>query len=262
MIMQTDSSTVYNKRAESFVTLIVSYTDQIEDYEKRNYNECMTCLGFIAALLAAIGTILVVLPSLKNVDEPIVYLAVAFIFMLIPAVITIFMYNFSMNCRRSAILRGYMQFLEEQLNESLCETSMLYHSVLFSDEIVFFPVNRYGPIALAIALLCLFVTCTGWSVGIFLKISPTDSLREYLFGYKVYLVVVLLLCTVCCVLYGIALTRNNDAVKRTRDLCYQLYVDGLKECKEVQILGGLRAQVETRTPKKWTKKIKKSFSKR
>lgn len=259
MNQQIEEIATHDKRAETFIALIMSYTDQIEDYEKRNYNECMTCLGFIAALLAAIGAILLVHPSLETVDKPIIYLAIAFILMLIPAVITIFVYNFSMNCRRSAILRGYLQFLEDRLNAILCEKSMLYHSILFTEEIVFFPVNRYGPLALVVALIGIFYTCARWSISIFRENLP--ALNDYIITYGIYYGLVLIICIPCCILYGAGLSRNNAAIKRSREICKQLYDDSINKYGETQILYGLEAQIEMRIPKKKTKAIKKSLSK-
>lgn len=224
METQFIENTLYNKRADAIIAVMTTCTNQIEDYEKRNFGECMTCAGFFTATFAAIGAVLLIGPTAAEATEEYmsnIFLATACMLMLIPAVVTIFLYDFAMNCRRSAILRGYMQFLEERLNGILCETSMLYHGALFSDEIDLFPVNRYGPVALGFALIALFAACCVWSWSLFSYAKPTP----YEFGYYFFFGAVLVICVPCSIFYSIALTRNGKAVDRAKDMCDKLYAD-------------------------------------
>lgn len=236
-------NTLNRKRADVILAVMTTCTNQIEDYEKRNFGECMTCTGFFTATFAAIGAVLLIGTSAtgKSVNYlSNIFLAAACMLMLIPAVVTIFLYNFSMNCRRSAILRGYMQFLEERLNEIICETSMLYHGVLFFDEIDLFPVNRCGPIALGFALVALFIACCVWSWSLFSYAKPT----LYEFGYYVFFGAVLTICVPCSIFYVIALTRNRNAVDRAKDTCDKLYADYQLSSAKLPTLAELKKNVK------------------
>lgn len=234
---QINKEIIYGKRVDSIIAVMGTCTDQIEDYEKRNYGECMTCMGFCTAILTVIGALALIGPTVAQavagagssniVDISYasnVYFAIACMLMLIPAAITILLYNFSMNCRRSAVLRGYMQFLEERLNEAFRETSMLYHGALFSDEIELFPVNYKGPKALGAALGALFFACCTISFAVFWNALP-GLLVLYIIFYIVYFAGVLIICLPCCVLYVRALSKNRDAVKRAKETCDQLYAN-------------------------------------
>lgn len=105
---------INKKRVDELMAAITLYTTQLEDYDKSNFNTCMTCIGFVGGLIAVVGAILCSSPGNSNY----IYLneAVSVIILLIPAIVTLFLYNFSMSCRRSALFRGYVQFLEECVN--------------------------------------------------------------------------------------------------------------------------------------------------
>ncbi len=227
---QIDKAAVYNSRAEVITEIMTSYSDQIEDYEKRNYSECMMCISFCAAILAAIGAFLMAAPS-NNISVEETKLVIAFVIMLIPVAITIFLFNFAMNCRRSAVLRGYTQFLEQCLNKVLHETSMSYHGALFSNEIVSFPVNVFGPVAMGAALVGFFATCAVWSH----KLYTQSQLIEI--GFYFFYWAVLVICSICCTIFAVALMRNNQAVERSREACEMLYKDYLAQSSEADEYG-------------------------
>lgn len=236
---QLNKEAIYNRRAEVITAIITSYSNQIEDYEKRNYGECMMCVSFCAAILAAIGAFLMAAPS-NGINAEEAKLVIAFVIMLIPVVITIFLYNFAMNCRRSAVLRGYMQFLEECLNKVLYETSMSYHGALFLDEIVPFPVNAFGPAALSVGLAALFLTCAIWSHNLYKQSQLTEA------GYVVFFWFALIICSGCSFLFAVALMRNNQAVKRSKETCRRRYRDSFMQADETEPFDADRAFGERR----------------
>lgn len=142
------------KRIDQLMAALTLYTTQLEDYDKSNFNACMTCIGFVGGLIAVVGTIICTSSNNGNVSW--LNEAVAVILLLIPLIITLFLYNFSMNCRRSALFKGYTQFLEECLNKELEKEYMLYSNFLIPKHYANFPVNKYGPIALMIFLFFLY----------------------------------------------------------------------------------------------------------
>ena len=225
----TNISDIDSKKIDLYTELMPSFSEQLEDYEKRNYGECMTCIAFIGALLTIVGACLTVATGSTAAESTTTLStaasktdmlngAIAFILMLIPVVITIFLYNFAMNCRRSAILRGYLQFLESRINEIFKDASMLYHGPLYASEIVRFPVNKYGPFALALGLLAVYTVCCFFSCNFSQCLAGLAA-----DAYGIYFRAVLVICTLFSTLFVVALTRNDKAVQRSKFLCEEFY---------------------------------------
>ena len=115
-------------------------------------------------------------------------------------------------------MRGYLQFLESRISEIFKDVSMLYHGPLYASEIVRFPVNRYGPLALTLALLAVYIVCCYFSI-IF-----SCYLEEFAFiAYWIYFGAVLAICTLFSALFVVALNRNDKAVQRSKFLCEEFY---------------------------------------
>ena len=221
-------SDIDSQKIDLYAELIPSFSEQLEYHEKRNYGECIICIAFIGALLTIVGACLTAAAELVAVESAAAAAsktdmlngAIAFILMLIPVVITIFLYNFAMNCRWSAILRGYLQFLERRINGIFKDVSMLYHGPLYASEIVHFPVNKYGPFALALGLFAVYVVCCYFS----------NNFSQCLTGsaanvYWIYFGAILAICTLFSALFIVALTRNDKAVQRLGFLCEKFYQD-------------------------------------
>lgn len=53
-----NNEAINEKRVEELIGAITLYTNQLEDYDKSNFNACMTCIGFVGGLIAVVGAIL------------------------------------------------------------------------------------------------------------------------------------------------------------------------------------------------------------
>lgn len=47
------------KRIDQLMAALTLYTTQLEDYDKSNFNACMTCIGFVGGLIAVVGILYV-----------------------------------------------------------------------------------------------------------------------------------------------------------------------------------------------------------
>ena len=205
-------SEINEKRVDELMAAITLYTTQLEDYDKSNFNACMTCIGFVGGLIAVVGAILCT--SLNN-NNSFLNEAVSIILLLIPLIVTLFLYNFSMNCRRSALFRGYIQFLEECLNKELGKNDMLYSKFLIPEYYAKFPVNRFGPFAMILFLLMLYI----FSFFISSTFACRSIYTEFVTAYKWGMRILLVFCTSFSVLYVVSLARNDIVIKNTKKAC-------------------------------------------
>ena len=206
-------SEINEKRVDELMAAITLYTTQLEDYDKSNFNACMTCIGFVGGLIAVVGAILCT--SLNNNNNSFLNEAVSIILLLIPLIVTLFLYNFSMNCRRSALFRGYIQFLEECLNKELGKNDMLYSKFLIPEYYAKFPVNRFGPFAMILFLLMLYI----FSFFISSTFACRSIYTEFVTAYKWGMRILLVFCTSFSVLYVVSLARNDIVIKNTKKAC-------------------------------------------
>lgn len=208
-----NKSGINEKRVDELMTAITLYTTQLEDYDKSNFNACMTCIGFVGGLIAAVGAILCT--SSNNNSNSFLNEAVSVIILLIPLIVTLFLYNFSMSCRRSALFRGYVQFLEECLNKEMGKNDMLYSKFLIPEYYAKFPVNKYGPIAMIIFLLILYFF-SFWISSIF---AYGSIYTDFLTAYKWGRIILFVFCTFFDVLYVVSLMQNDIVIKNTKKAC-------------------------------------------
>lgn len=211
--MNNNQNAVNEKRVDGLMAAITLYTTQLEDYDKSNFSACMTCIGFVGGLIAAVGAILCT--YVDNGKNILLNEAVSVILLLIPAIVTLFLYNFSMSCRRSALFRGYVQFLEECVNKEVGNKDMLYSKFLIPEYYAKFPVNKFGPIAMIIFLFILYFFGF-WISFIFAhKSANTIFITAYNWGS----VILFGFCTFFDILYIISLMRNDIIIKSVKDAC-------------------------------------------
>lgn len=199
------------KKVDILMEAITFYTNQLEDYDKSNFTACISCIGFVGGIIAVIGAIL---SSESSVNDLLMSRVVPTLLLLIPAIVTLFMYNFSMNCRRSAIFSGYVQFLEEQLNKEIDQKIMLYSSFLISQKYATYKVNHYGPVAMFTVLLIIFVICLACSF--YFMICKSALPCDLYVGACVVLGCICVALTGC---YAYSLTQNNKAMEDAKAAC-------------------------------------------
>ncbi len=209
---------INEKRVDQLMAAITLYTTQLEDYDKSNFNACMTCIGFVGGLIAVVGAILTN-SSVENQKNIFLNETISILLLLIPAIITLFLYNFAMNCRRSALFRGYVQFLENQLNKIMKSDDMLFSNFLIPEYYASFAVNHFGPIAMSIFLLFIFPISFGISIVFALK-SSSDT---FICWYRIGSILFIILCVILDGIYIYSLMGNNKVIEQTLYKCEQKY---------------------------------------
>lgn len=195
---------------------ITFYTSQLEDYDKSNFTACMSCIGFVGAIVAVIGAILSSASSTSAgpISDLLINRVVPTLLLVVPAIITLFLYNFSMNCRRSAIFEGYVQFLEEQLNKEMGQEIMLYANFLVPKKYATYKVNKYGWIAMASTVGIIFALCLGCAYY-FMCYNSALPCDLYVFACAVLAIA----CVGWSICYIISLAHNNVAMMEVKTAC-------------------------------------------
>ena len=203
---------------DALISMITLYTNQLEDYDKAQFTACTSCIGFIGAIIAAIGAILCAQAS--EVPNSILSSKILpALFLIIPGVITLFLYNFAMCCRRVSLMRGYLQFLEDQANRMLNQNIMQYNTYLMGDVYSEYSVNKYGPIMMALVLAIIFVTSIGSAYYFaFRSGNDWDIILVIYAGFAI-------LCVFMSMLFVRELKKNNDQMEKARKECKQKLSD-------------------------------------
>lgn len=209
IILQNENS---DKRIDVIMETMILCTNQLEDYDKSNLNAGMSCIGFIGLIITAVGAITA---ALNEKNRVFFNQAVSVILLFIPEMFVVFLYNFSMSCRRSAIYRGYLMFLEEILNEELGADYMLFNQLLIPERLSNFSVNTKGPVILALFILII--------VSLFFILSYYFARQSKKFNffcwYNAFFFSLCSLCIGCSIWYGACLTTNGNVIYSTKALC-------------------------------------------
>lgn len=209
IVLQNENS---DKRIDVIMETMILCTNQLEDYDKNNLNDGMSCIGFIGLIITVVGAITA---ALNEKNRVFFNQAVSVILLFIPEMFVVFLYNFSMSCRRSAIYRGYLMFLEEILNEEMGADYMLFNQLLIPERLSNFSVNTRGPVILALFMVII--------VSLFFILSyyfARQSKKNIFFcWYNVLFLSLCGLCICCSIWYGACLTTNGNVIYSTKALC-------------------------------------------
>lgn len=114
---------------ELIIEQITLYTQQLDSFDQLSTNYVMTVISFIGVIIAAIMALMGVKKRLKdNKYMNILNRAISMAFLTIPSIITLFMYVFAVNCRKVALYRGYLQYLEDLLNSNAGSEKVMFHT--------------------------------------------------------------------------------------------------------------------------------------
>lgn len=211
ILSKDDSSDL---RVDILMQAIVLYTTQLEDYDKDNITAGMSCIGFIGLIITAVGT---VLATTNENNSSFSNQAIAVVLLFVPEMFILFLYNFAMANRRSAIFRGYLMFLEEVLNKELGVDYMLFNQQLIPKQLSSFSVNTQGPIVLAVFLLIFMILFFGISYY-FAQRSENNIFFRVYYGFFIALASI---CIFCSCWYGAYLRTNGAVIDNAKATCEQ-----------------------------------------
>lgn len=122
------------------------------------------------------------------------------IFLIIPSIVTLYLYTFAMNMRKVALYRGYLSFLEGQYNELTQMNIMLFDNGIVDQflSVRSFPVNGLGPAIMIVFIITAFFIGFGLSIH-FVKRLSHSQIRDRL---KLAIIVLMAVCIffdgLCC----------------------------------------------------------------
>lgn len=165
-------------QASNIIRIIESYTEQISHYEILStwYAAfCAVCIFFALVLAWWIA-----LHRRRDTGEGELHtVALAGMFLMIPLLITLYLYTFSMNMRKVALYRGYLSFLERRWNASAGENILLFDNSLIHHFFSFnsFYVNGLGPAVMAVFILLALALGFGLALH-FLRQLPSSRKKR------------------------------------------------------------------------------------
>ncbi len=190
--------------AQDIVNLIIAYTSELEALDQLNNTYLMTCIGVIGAILGIIATAYNV--EKKSWKTPL-YRMVPFLFLSIPVISCAFLGVVTLNCRKVAMYRSYLVYLETAYNQIDGTLSQYFNSNTqqFISKWWFSNpngsiMNRIVDIAFIFILLILLIICfilankTHKNV-IANKGYGSQSLKR---SFRVVFIIVLLVCIIVC----------------------------------------------------------------
>lgn len=137
--------------ADNITQMIDTYTDQIERYESMSTWYAAFCA--VCILTVFVFAINLMLRQSKEDEKrrQSYYIFLSAIFLLVPSMVTLYLYTFAMNMRKVALYRGYLSFLERQYNNLTGMDIMLFDNGIINTAFSFdsFLVNGLGPVVMA-----------------------------------------------------------------------------------------------------------------
>lgn len=213
--------------AQDIITLITQYTSELELLDQTNNNYIMTCLGIIGVILGAIVTLFSIRNSESSkIERNSIYKLISTLFMAIPLVSCIYIGVATIACRKAAIYRSYLVYLEQEYNkipnvvpQKLNVQALDFLSKWSLDNTNGSMMNRLVVFAYIFVVGILFITC--YIMGFaFLKKSTSHVDRkltrvEFLMTIGFFLIIVA--CTLICTVSIIDLCINDVTVSKVLD---------------------------------------------
>ena len=113
------------EKTDDIISLINQYTSELEALDQLNNTYIMTCIGTIGVVLGIIATIISINEKVWKTPP---YRIVAPLFLSIPVIICVFLGVVTMNCRKVAMYRSYLVYLEDSYNHVEGVVPQFYNS--------------------------------------------------------------------------------------------------------------------------------------
>lgn len=192
-------------KSQDIISLINQYTSELEELDQLSITYIMTCIGVIGVILGIIATIYI--NNKKNNWQSTSYRIVAPLFLTIPVIISIFLGAVTLNCRKVAIYRGYLVYLEQSYNKLSGTIPQNYNTRVLQYLSKWGPSNPNGSVtnylvdyAYLILIAVCFVVCFYCAAKAFNK---SDKAKRY--GKKMktlFKISYILIVLVCLAIYA------------------------------------------------------------
>ena len=200
-------------KSQDIISLINQYTSELEELDQLSITYIMTCIGVIGVILGIIATINI--NNKKNTWQSTSYRIVAPLFLTIPVIISIFLGAVTLNCRKVAMYRGYLVYLEQSYNKLSGTIPQSYNTRVLQYLSKWGPSNPNGSVtnclvdyAYLILIAVCFVVCFYCAAKAFNKSDKAKSYGKkmkilFWLSYVLIVLVCLSICASCIIDLGI-----------------------------------------------------------
>lgn len=204
-------------RLNDVAQMIGFYMEQIERYESLSTWCALLTIICILVVLIFAGTVLIKNSDKSEYNKAGNNLILSGMFLIIPSIVTLYLYVFTMNMRKVALFRGYLSFLENQWNAMAGGKIMLFDSLIinkfFSPQS--FLVNGLGPAVMVLFLVLSAVLGYGLSFYFACKVQKSKIKN----GMKLLICVLGIACVLFNGLCCFYLVSNDSVVKAVIEDC-------------------------------------------
>lgn len=201
----------------NITTMIKLYTTQIERYESQS--TWFAAFSIVCILLTIILSVHLFLKRENtHANQRMSYnMSLSAILLVIPSIITLYLYVFAMNMRKVALYRGYLSFLEDQWNMQAESEEMLFDNEIIGRFFSFkeFLVNGLGPVVMVLFLL--FAIVIGFGLSIYFERQLQDSVIKK--GLRFMIVFLMVICISFNGICSYYLCTNDSVSKSVTEYC-------------------------------------------
>lgn len=207
------------EKLNDIVEMIDTYTNQIERYE--NLSTWYAAFSTVCIVLILWYAVHLILCRGREGEQrqSLYNVILSGVFMLIPAIVTLYLYVFAMNMRKVALYRGYLCFLEEQWNALSGLEIMQFDRGVIKEFFSFqsFLTNGLGPVVMALFIVFAFGIGFGLSIFYLMKLKRS-AVKSVLTGVLCVLVLVCISFSGLCTYY---LSINDSVVEAVVEYCQE-----------------------------------------
>lgn len=200
------------------------YSDQLEEYDRANSSFVMTCIAFWGVIFGIVITLLArrkdkggkAISNEKNMQ---VDKALSMLFLTLPAIMTLCLYVFCIQCRRVAFFRGYLRYLEEEISKRI-EVPLLFNDGIVGKFLGEFYTNRFGPVVMIAFIFAIIAAGLVFSYRYSKDISQwagTSCIQKMV--YYFVLRVLPIISIAACALFTYDLLINDRIVEEVYQYC-------------------------------------------
>lgn len=216
--------------SSALVEQISLYTMQLEEYDRLSANYMLICVGFVLVILLAVAFLLIKgtfnsqkISSKSDNNSGII----ALLFLTIPMITVLYMYVFSMQCRKVAIYRGYLGYLEDQLSNNV-SVPLFFDKDIVNEFMVgsiwpFSSVNFYtngiGPIVMQGFILLIYGAACVMAIAFMLKFCSSTSNNRHKIFLKVFFIAIITISTLSIVPFVYDLVHNSVVMEGVYQYC-------------------------------------------
>lgn len=197
-----------NLDKEVLIELYKLHSEQAYNYDKSNISLSISTFTILGTVSVIFNNYLLNYSESDNAIENIkTDILLLLLICVILGIIAFFLYSFSMNCRKVALTRSYLKFIEEKIDKNYSQKCTLYNRVIDGIYLDKFVINKFSPILLSIIFIIFYWFTLHTYCNLVCKILSSSSF--YTKGLVFLSISVVLVFLLYSILSLISLFLNN-----------------------------------------------------